>query len=57
MSRNQTLGKKKRLAKHNRQTRWTPFWVVAKITGTLGKTHPSAFTTVKRQWRRGKTKV
>ncbi len=57
MSRNKTTGKKNRLARHGRQTKWTPFWVVAKITGVLGKQHPSAYTKVKRHWRRGKTKV
>jgi len=49
--------KKNRLAKKNRQTKWAPFWTVAKIYGTGRRVHPGRHTTVKRSWRRTKTRV
>ncbi len=49
-------GKKTRLAKKNRQTRWAPFWLIPKIFGTGRKVHPSRITSVKRSWRRTKLK-
>lgn len=49
--------KKKRLAKLGRQTRWAPFWTVPKMYGTGRRVHPGRHTTVKRNWRRGKTKA
>ena len=57
MSRNKPAGKKKRLVKRNKQTKWCPFWVVPKKAGTGKKIHPSRFSTVKRFWRRTKTKA
>ena len=57
MSRYKQPAKKQRLAKCGRQTKWTPFWIVARITGKLGQEHPSAYTVVKRMWRRGRTKA
>lgn len=50
-------GKKKRLIKLGRQTRWAPFWTVFKIHGAGQRVHPSAHTHVKRSWRRTKTKA
>jgi large subunit ribosomal protein L39e len=55
MARYKPLGKKLRLAKKLRQTRWAPFWVVPKVAGQGKKIHPSAFTAKKRSWRRTKT--
>ncbi len=55
MARYKPLGKKLRLAKKLRQTKWAPFWVVPKIAGVGKKIHPSAFTAKKRNWRRTKT--
>lgn len=51
------LARKKRLAKRGRQTRWAPFWTVPKIYGAGRRVHPGRHTAVKRNWRRGKTKV
>ena len=50
-------GKKSRLAKKGKQTKWAPFWVVPKAAGKGKKIHPSRFTAVKRSWRRTKTKA
>ena len=57
MSRNKTTGLKKRLAKRLKQTRWAPFWTVAKIYGRTRRVHPGRHTAVKRSWRRTKTKA
>ncbi|MEM2873886.1 MAG: 50S ribosomal protein L39e [Candidatus Nanoarchaeia archaeon] len=53
----QSSGKKKRLGKAAKQTRWAPFWVVLKTGGKGKKKHPSSLTTVKRSWRRTKIKA
>lgn len=45
-------GKKARLAKHARQTRWAPFWLIPRIFGLGRKVHPSRITTIKRSWKR-----
>jgi ribosomal protein L39E len=55
MARYKPLGKKLRLAKKGRQTKWAPFWIVPKVAGIGKKIHPSAFTSKKRSWRRTKT--
>ena len=57
MATSKSPGKKTRLAKKRRQTRWAPFWVVPKKAGRGKKIHPSAFTYIKRNWRRTKLKV
>ncbi len=57
MSRYIHLAKKIRLAKKNKQTKWAPFWIIPKIYGGLRKIHPSRITTIKRSWRRTKTKA
>ncbi len=57
MARVKSPAKKNRLAKKNRQTKWAPFWTVAKIYGTGRRVHPGRHTTVKRSWRRTKTRV
>ncbi len=49
--------RKKRLAKHGRQTKWAPFWLIPRVFGTGRKIHPARLTTVKRSWRRRKTKA
>ena len=49
-------GKKTRLMKKLRQTRWAPFWTVPKIYGKGRKVHPGRHTKVKRNWRRSNTK-
>lgn len=51
------LSRKKRLAKHGRQTRWAPFWLIPRIFGAGRRVHPSRITAVKRSWRRQKTKA
>jgi ribosomal protein L39E len=52
-----SLAKKLRLAKKGRQTRWAPFWVVPKAFGKGRRVHPGRLTTVKRSWRRQRTKA
>ncbi|MBS3126311.1 50S ribosomal protein L39e [Candidatus Woesearchaeota archaeon] len=54
MSRIKSPGKKKRLAKAHRQTRWAPFWTVPKKYGKNRRVHPGRHTVVKRSWRRTK---
>ena len=51
------LGKKLRLAKKGRQTRWAPFWTIPKTFGAGRRIHPGRLTRVKRNWRRTKTKA
>lgn len=51
------ISRKTKLAKLNRRTRWAPFWVIPKIFGVGRRIHPGRVTTVKRSWKRGKTKV
>jgi len=57
MTRYKTPVKKQRLVKLHGQTRWAPFWTVFKKYGKGKKVHPGRFTTVKRSWRRTKTKA
>ena len=57
MSRNIKTGKKSRLGKLLRQTKWAPFWIVPKASGPGKKIHPSKFTAKKRNWRRTNTKA
>ena len=49
--------KKNRLNKRRKQTRWAPFWTVAKIYGKNRRVHPGRHTSVKRHWRRVKTRA
>jgi ribosomal protein L39E len=49
------LGKKLRLAKKLKQTKWAPFWTVPKIYGKGRQVHPGRHTKIKRHWRRSKT--
>lgn len=53
---NKPKGKKNRLAKKSKQTRWAPFWLIPKVFGAGRKVHPSRITKVKRNWRRTKIK-
>jgi ribosomal protein L39E len=48
-------GKKNRLVKKGKQSRWAPFWTVPKIYGKGKKVHPGRHTKTKRHWRRGNT--
>ncbi|MFC1769157.1 50S ribosomal protein L39e [Nanoarchaeota archaeon] len=57
MARFKHTSRKKRLAKHARQTKWAPFWTVPKIYGKTRRVHPGRHTHKKRSWRRGKTKA
>lgn len=57
MAKNKPKGKKVRLGKKNKQTRWAPFWTVPKKYGQGKKIHPGRHTVVKRSWRRGSTKA
>jgi len=57
MARYKHPSRKQRLAKHARQTKWAPFWTVPKKYGKGRRVHPGRHTTVKRNWRRIKTKA
>jgi ribosomal protein L39E len=50
-------GKKQRLTKAAKQTKWAPFWTVPKIYGKNRKVHPGRHTAVKRSWKRTKIKA
>lgn len=52
MSSTKSSGKKKRLGKAGKQTRWAPFWLIPKSMGKGKKVHPSHLTKVKRDWKR-----
>ena len=51
------VSKKLRLIKKGKQTRWAPFWTVPKKYGEGRRIHPGRHTTVKRSWKRNKTKI
>ena len=57
MARFKHLSKKLRLNKLSRLTRWAPFWTVPKIYGKGRAVHPGRHTTIKRHWRKTKTKA
>lgn len=57
MARYKGSGRKIKLAKLGKQTKWAPFWTVPKIYGKGRKVHPGRHTEVKRSWRRSKTQV
>ena len=57
MARVKTLSKKKKLAKQGRRVKWAPFWTVLKKYGKGKKVHPSAMTSVRRNWRTRKLKI
>ncbi|MFH1682542.1 MAG: 50S ribosomal protein L39e [Candidatus Woesearchaeota archaeon] len=57
MARAKHPGKKKRLAKAGRRTRWAPFWSVPKVYGKSRRVHPGRHTKMKRSWRRTKIKA
>jgi ribosomal protein L39E len=56
MASHKPKGKKIRLAKKGKQTRWAPFWIIPKIFGQGRRVHPSRLTKIKRSWRRTKIK-
>jgi ribosomal protein L39E len=49
--------KKVKLAKHERRTKWAPFWVVLKKFGIGKKIHSSQATRLRRNWRQTKLKI
>ncbi len=51
------IAKKLRLIKKTKQTKWAPVWTVPKKYGVGRRVHPGRHTHVKRNWRRGSTKV
>jgi len=57
MARVKGVAKKKLLAKRAKQTKWAPWWTVAKIYGRGRRVHPGRHTAVKRSWRRTKIKA
>ena len=50
-------GKKEKLTKKGRQTKWAPVLAVLKKFGPGKKIHPSAMTHQKRSWRRTKLHI
>ncbi len=52
MSSRKHSGKKNRLARARRQTRWAPVWLIPKVFGPGRKVHPSRLNRIKRTWRR-----
>lgn len=50
-------GRKARLAKVGRQTKWAPFWAVLRKFGPGKRVHPSEITKYRRNWRRTKAKI
>jgi ribosomal protein L39E len=52
MSSRKSSGKKKRLIKAQKQTKWAPFWLIPKVFGAGRKIHPSRLTRKKRNWKR-----
>ena len=55
MARFMNIGRKIRLSKFGRQTKWAPFWIMPKIYGKTRRVHPGRKTFVKRNWRKHKT--
>ena len=55
MARFMSIGRKIRLSKFGRQTKWAPFWIMPKIYGKTRRVHPGRKTFVKRNWRKHKT--
>ena len=49
--------KKIKLSKHNRRTKWAPFWAVVKKYGKGKRVHPSYMTRIRRSWRRTKLRT
>lgn len=47
-------GKKERLVKKGRQTKWAPVWAVVRKFGAGKRIHPSVMTKYRRSWRRTK---
>ena len=50
-------GKKEKLAKQNRRTKWAPIWIILKKFGVGKKVHPSNITRHRRSWRRTKLHI
>jgi len=57
MARYKKTGKKSRLIKKGKQTKWAPFWTIPKMYGVGRQVHPGRHTVVKRHWKRTKTKA
>lgn len=50
-------GKKEKLSKQARRTKWAPVWTILKKFGPGKKIHPSTITRYKRSWRRRKLHI
>ncbi len=50
-------GKKEKLTKLGRRTKWAPIWAVLKKFGPNKRIHPSVMTRHKRSWKRTKLHV
>ncbi|MBN2421103.1 50S ribosomal protein L39e [Candidatus Woesearchaeota archaeon] len=50
-------GRKIKLSKKGRRTKWAPFWIIPKSFGKNRKVHPARKTFVKRSWRRTRTRL
>lgn len=49
--------RKLKYSKHNKRTKWAPFWTVVKKYGKGKRVHPSFMTRIKRNWRRTKLRI
>ncbi len=56
MASRKTSGKKTRLVKARKKTKWAPFWAIPKVFGIGRKVHPSRITKQKRNWKRSRIK-
>ena len=50
-------GKKEKLSKKARQTKWAPVWAVLRKFGMGKRVHPSRITKHRRSWRRTKLHI
>ena len=57
MSSRKSSGKKNRLVKASKHTKWAPFWIVPKVFGLGRKVHPSRLTQKKRHWTRNRIRA
>ncbi|MAH07593.1 hypothetical protein CMI38_05090 [Candidatus Pacearchaeota archaeon] len=49
--------RKIKLSKAGKRTKWAPVWAVLRKYGSGKRVHPSAITSIRRNWRRTKLKI
>jgi ribosomal protein L39E len=50
-------GKKDKLSKQGRRTKWAPVWAVLRRFGVGKRVHPASMTKLRRNWRRTKLHI